>query len=334
MIGNTYRKLIAVVGPTASGKTGIGVQLAKDFNGEIVSADSRQVYRGLDIGTGKDLEEYDGIKYHLIDVVDPGEKFALFDYLLLARTAIEDIFSRGKVPIIVGGTGLYVQALTQGFVLERNQNAKIKMQNYSGHSVLGLYKRDQLNNKSVEELQDILQELDIKAYEILADPKNPHRLIRAIEKVQEGLKPTKTKPDFEVLQIGITWPREELYDRIDKRVDSRFEQGMLSEVENLLKAGVGSEWLLNLGLEYKIMASFLISNSKFLITNENEKLETKELIKNWKLEIKNYDEMRQVLKYKIHQFAKRQSTWFRRFSEIVWENDYEKIKKKVEKFLN
>ena len=116
------RKIIAIVGPTASGKTGWGVEIAKKFDGEIISADSRQVYRGLNIGTNKDLSDYGDIKYHLIDIKNPGEEFTLFDWLKLAREAIEDIFSRGKTPIIVGGTGLYVQALVEGFELEKADN--------------------------------------------------------------------------------------------------------------------------------------------------------------------------------------------------------------------
>lgn len=320
------KKLIAIVGPTASGKTAIGVQLAKEFNGEIVSADSRQIFRGLDLGTGKDLAEYGDIKYHLIDIVEPcttdgcrAGDFNLFKYLELARAAIEDIFSRGKVPIIVGGTGLYIQALTEGFRLKQNHESRIMNQ--------GIYSREQLNNKSIEELQTILKEINLEVFENLADKKNQHRLIRAIERAQNGEEMIKVKPSWDVLQIGLDWPREVLNRRIDKRVDDRFEQGMLSEAESLLKSGVDPEWLLKLGLEYKIMTSFLISNDKFLISNKIPKP---------KLEFQKYnsfEEMVSGLKLRSHQYAKRQMTWFKRFSEIIWLTDYNDIEKRVKEYL-
>ncbi len=314
------RKIIAIVGPTASGKTAVAVKLAKRFNGEIVSADSRQVYRGLDIGTAKDLAEYGDVKYHLIDIKNPGEKFTLFDYLPLAKEAIEDIFSRGKLPIIVGGTGLYIQGLIEGFVLEKYQVSSIKYQVFS---------RQELEQLSREELQEILQEIDVEAFEKV-DKLNPHRLIRAIEKAQSGEVVTKVKPNFEVLQIGLDRPREELYARIDRRVDQRFEEGMLNEVVGLIKSGVDQNWLLGLGLEYKIIGNFVISNLKFLISKNNLK------INNLELKIKNsveFEEMKQELKYKSHQYAKRQLTWFRRFPEIVWEKDYQSSKARAKSFL-
>ena len=331
MTNTQKKKIIAIVGPTASGKTGIGVKIAKEFNGEIISADSRQVYRGLDIGTGKDLKEYCGVKYHLIDIVEPGDDFSLFKYLDLARAAIEDIFSRGKTPIIVGGTGLYIQALIEGFKLKKQVISNKKQTNTK------FYYREQLNNLSIEQLQNILQKIDAKTHEELRDKQNPHRLIRAIEKVQENLITTKTKPDFEVLQIGITWPREELYKRIDKRVEDRFKEGMLEEVENLLKSGVNIDWLIKLGLEYRIISLYLLYQ-EFKIKNQKyiKKLKIDKLIENCKLKNENFESfetMQQTLKYKIHQFARRQLTWFRRFSEIVWENDYKKIESCVKVFL-
>ena len=352
------RKLIAIVGPTASGKTAVGVKLAKEFNGEIVSADSRQVFRGLDIGTGKDLAEYGGIKYHMIDICDPEEDFNLFKYLELARAAIEDIFLRGKVPIVVGGTGLYVQGLIEGFELEKSEtpnpkpetNSKISNQVVISTPQLCLrvekssnkrsldfarddkeeglddkHERDELEKYPIEQLQNILQELDIEAYEKLADRQNPHRLIRAIERAESGDIVEKKKPDFEVLQIGLEWPREELNKRIDERVDDRFEQGMLEEVIGLLRAGANPDWLLRLGLEYRIITDFLISNDKFLIPKSQL-----QNIKN----SKEFAEMKELLKLRIHQYAKRQMTWFKRFPEIVWESDYEKINQLVKNYLN
>jgi len=324
------RKLIAIVGPTASGKTAIGVKLAKEFNGEIVSADSRQVFRGLDLGTGKDLHEYGGVKYHLIDVKNPGEKFTLFDYLSLARKAIEDIFSRGKIPIVVGGTGLYIQGLVEGFELENNNHRRANIE----------YKflREELNNKAVEELQDILKEINSKAYDNLADKQNPHRLIRAIEKAQAGEIVTQVKPDFEALQIGLEWPREELNKRIDKRVDDRFQAGMLEEVEGLLKSGVDPEWLLKLGLEYKFITQFLLDcHSEAKSRRISEILRSAQDDKKSAQDInirKAFKEAKDLLKLRSHQYAKRQMTWFKRFLEIVWAVDYKDIETLVEKYLN
>lgn len=336
------RKIIAVVGPTASGKTGIGVKLARDFNGEIVSADSRQIYRGLDLGTGKDLVEYGEIKYHLIDICSPRLRkdgasqtdFSVFDWVKLAREAIEDIFSRGKTPIVVGGTGLYIQALIEGFELE-SQKSKVpaspagrKSQKSGGLSEAGShFSREQLEGLTREELQQILKKLDSETYQGV-DLNNPHRLIRAIERAQSGLKPVKIKPDFEVLQIGVTWPREVLHRRIDQRVEERFDEGMLSEICELLNSGVDHNWMIKLGLEYRIITSFIISNFQFSIFKEISNSEIKKLKNTNEFEL-----MKQELKWKIHQFARRQETWFRRFSEIVWENDYDTIKKLASKFL-
>jgi tRNA dimethylallyltransferase len=295
------RKLIIVVGPTASGKTALGVFLAKKFNGEIISADSRQVYRGLDLGTGKDLKDYGKIKYHLIDIYNPEDKFTLFDWLKLARKAIKDIYERGKLPIIVGGTGLYVQALVEGF----------KIKNTTKATNVKRYSRKYLDSKSTSELQNILEDLAREKLEKI-DKNNPRRLIRAIEIAQEGNEPTKKKPDFEVLQIGITLPREELYKKIDKRVERRFRQGMLEEVRMLIKNGINKKWLLSLGLEYKIIGDYVLLRDK----DKN-----------------SFEKMKQDLKYKIHQYARRQLTWFRRFSKIRWVQSKKEAEKLARKFF-
>jgi tRNA dimethylallyltransferase len=291
------RKIICIVGPTASGKTGWGVSIAKKFNGEIISADSRQVYQKLDIGTGKDLEEYGEVKYHLIDIRKPGEKFTLFDWLRLARQAVEDIFARGKTPVVVGGTGLYVQALTEGFELKKStKDLKIK------------YSREQLEKKSLKQLKNILLKCDIGSSNI--DLQNPHRIIRAIEKYQAGETSKKKKPNFEVLQLATDFPRDALYNRIDLRVEERFEQGMLEEIKSLIAAGVNKDWLLGLGLEYRIIGKYLLGQTD-----------------------QSFLEMKQELKYKIHAFARRQLTWFRRFPEIVWCKDIKSAEKEIKKFL-
>ncbi|HPL01740.1 MAG: tRNA (adenosine(37)-N6)-dimethylallyltransferase MiaA [Patescibacteria group bacterium] len=292
------RKIICIIGPTASGKTGWGVSVARKFNGEIISADSRQVYRGLDIGTGKDLEDYSDVKYHLIDICEPGVYFTVFDWLERAREVIEDIFTRGKTPIIVGGTGLYVQALIEGFELKfESQKSKVKR-----------YRREELESKSLEELQKIIFKLKIVNSKL--DMNNPHRIIRAIEKVQSGEIANKKKPDFQALQIAIDLPRDVLYDRIDQRVEERFEQGMLEEVKSLIASGVDKKWLLGLGLEYRIIGRYVLGESS-----------------------QSFDKMKQELKYKIHAFARRQLTWFRRFPEIVWCNDLKSAEEEIKNFL-
>ena len=250
----------------------------------------------------------------LIDIKDPGDEFNLFEFIDLANLAIEDIFSRGKTPIIVGGTGLYIQGLVEGFALEQNPKAK----------VLSQYSREDLEKMSSDELIVILKNLDKKSYDIV-DRNNPHRLIRAIERAQEGITMKKTAPDYEMLQIGVNWPREILNQRIDERVDTRFDQGMLEEIGGLLNKGVDPDWMARLGLEYGIISKYLLSNLSTKLDNLN--------IEDVKRS-KEFNEMSQLLKTKIHQFAKRQNTWFKRFSEIVWENDYDKISNIVSNYLS
>ena len=412
------RKVIAIVGPTASGKTGIGVKLAKEFSAkggpasgwdgaEIVSADSRQVYFGLDLGTGKEgepsqrntnnqetitkkipnpkiqipkfkannnftapnpslerrgieqlrsnLRYIDDVPQWMIDIVEPGEKMTLFDYLPLARLAIEDIFSRGKLPIIVGGTGLYVQGLVEGFELEQTftpascpvipaeagiQDSLTGSPGTTLSPRLGSQAgqaagpeddkltREHLDKLTVEQLNDIISKLDPDKVKTV-DAKNRHRLIRAIELAQGGLRPTKVKPDFETLQIAIDLPRQELFDRIDRRVDERFEQGMLEEVQSLLDQGISSDWLLSLGLEYKLITQFLVSGITYNVLGNKSH--------NTLYEIRNTAEfmaMSQDLKYKIHQFARRQLTWLRRFPEINWLTDYKEMERFAKIFLS
>ena len=326
-MNNVGRKIIAIVGPTASGKTTIGVKLAKKFNGEIVSADSRQIFRGLDLGTGKDLSEYGEVKYHLIDICEPGEEFNLFKYTELAKTAIQDILSRGKLPIIVGGTGLYIQALVEGFALKSKQNTDNRIQ----------LSREQLEQLDTKNLQEILKKIDNEAFEKLSDQKNPHRLIRAIERAQSGTVMTKVKPDWDFLQIAIDLPRDTLNKRIDTRVESRFKTGMLEEVKGLIKSGVDPNWLVGLGLEYKIIGLCLLNQkSKFKNQNENSKLKIEKLIENCKLKIEyfeSFDAMKETLKLRSHQYAKRQVTWFKRFSEIILLSNYKEIEKRVREFI-
>jgi len=392
---NIERKIIAILGPTASGKTAVGVKLAKKFNGEIVSADSRQIFRGLDLGTGKEgkpaeggqlsvvslpkgdpplgdcqlsveqlkkcLRYIDNIPQWMIDVANPEEDYNMFKWLEGAKIAIEDIFSRGKLPIIVGGTGLYAQALLEGFELKSKfQNPNYKQRVIPapivnrGKRPAGIqsvcidsgsqatvrndrYEREQLEKLMIGQLQQILREIDLDIYNCLADQKNPHRLIRAIERAQSGEEMTKVKPDWDVLQIGLEWPREILNLRIDKRAEERFEQGMLGEIIGLLQSGVNVEWLIGLGLEYGIIGNFAISNFKpclpagrFQISNKTPmtKSQFRKIANTMEFEMMN-----QTLKLRSHQYAKRQMTWFKRFLEIVWLKEYDDIEKRAEKFL-
>ncbi len=311
------KKIICIVGPTASGKTAVGVKLAKKFNGEIISADSRQVYRGLDIGTGKDLGEYGKIKYYLIDICNPEDKFTVFDWLKKARVTIDDIFSRGKLPIVVGGTGLYVQALTEGFELEQIKNSKLEIRNLS---------RGQLEHKSLKELQKIYFKLETEARRL--DTNNPRRLIRAIEKTEQGISATKIKPDIKILQIGINLPREKLYKKIDRRVDERFKEGMLEEVANLLNSGVNPKWLLGLGLEYRVIGAYLTQNFQFSISNSQSSINDS----NFKTD--EFRQMAQELKYKIHAYARRQMTWFHHHGNVKWVSNHKEAEKTTKKFLN
>lgn len=310
-------KIIIVAGPTASGKTGMGYFLCKNLNGEIISADSRQVYRGLNLGTGK--EELD-IPQHLIDICEPEEDFNLFNWLEKAYIAIEDVINRGKVPIIVGGTGLYIQALVEGFELQKTPNNKNK----------NLLDRGELNSLDIGELVKILKKIDQESF-VEIDLNNPRRVIRAIELAQEGIKRTKSEPKYNSLQLAITQPRDVLYKRIDSRVDERFSQGMLKEVEDLIKSGVNPEWLIKLGLEYRIIGLYAMTkNNKF------KDIQVEELAKNSKLKIEdfsNFEKMSQLLKYKIHAFARRQLTWFHRFPQIIWVKNNDQAYKIAKKFI-
>ncbi len=304
-------KIVVILGPTASGKTNFGVKLAKKFNGEIVSADSRQVYRGMDIGTGKDLDEYIikskgkviRIPYHLIDIVSPRTEFNLSKYKKLAMRAIDDILKRGKLPIIVGGTGLYLEAIVENYELCPVKPDKTL--------------RAQLEKLNTSELLARLKTLNHKFYQKLnpSDKKNKRRLIRYIEILSHDpqFKPRKKSPKYESLLLGVTWPRETLKQRIYKRLIERIEkEGMIEEVERLHKEGISWKRLISFGLEYKYISLYL------------------------KGEL-NREEMIEGLYRAICQFAKRQMTWFRRWerkgAKIYWVNDIKEMKKLVQNFL-
>lgn len=272
-------KIIIVTGTNASGKSNLGIKLAKRFNGEIISADSRQVFRGLDLGSGKITpEEMDGVVHHLIDVCEPNDFFSVADFQRLAYEAIDDILSRGKIPFIVGGTGLYVDSVADGY-------------SFSG-KMPDLAYREELEKLTTEELYAMFQK---KLPDVEVDPRNRNRVMRYLEKLHDGddVIPTKN-PRYECLRLGVTWDRQVLRDRIDERLEKRLNEGMIQEVDRLLKAGATEEFMIKLGLEYKFITQYLRGDYS------------------------SVDEMKELLATAIKQFAKRQMIWFRRNKDIRW----------------
>ena len=280
------QKMITILGPTASGKTPVAARLAMEIGGEVISADSRQVYRRMDIGTGKDLEDYmvsqrDGsfvIPYHLIDIREPGTKYNLFEYQQDFFDAYQDIRSRGKVPILCGGTGLYIEAVLKGYHLSPvPQNQEL---------------RNRLEGKSLAELTQMLTELKQKTGSNMhntTDVDSCQRAIRAIEIETYNIEhptPRRELPPVDSIIIGIDIDRELRREKITRRLKARLDEGMVDEVKALLEEGISPEDLIYYGLEYKFVTEYLIGQT-------------------------SYDEMFTRLEIAIHQFAKRQMTWFR-----------------------
>lgn len=297
---NSKKKILVILGPTATGKSDLAVWLAKNFNGEIISADSRQVYKGMDIGTGKvTKKEMGGIPHHLLDVVSPKKIFTVSDYKKLANEAIEKIFKKGKLPIVCGGTGLYIQSIVDNLVIpEVPPNPTL---------------RKELSVKSTRELFEYLKNIDPRRAKNI-DKNNPVRLVRAIE-IAEAIgsvpKLTYGKNDkYEFLQIGLVLNKEGLEEKIHTRLIKRIKSGMIAEVKKIKKSGVSWKRLDDLGLEYRFVASYL-----------RGKIIKKEMID--KLEIA------------IRQYAKRQTTWFKRDKRIKWFNpsDRQAIKEMVDNNL-
>ena len=300
------KKMITILGPTASGKTPVAARLASEIGGEVISADSRQVYRRMDIGTGKDLADYvvDGhqIPFHLIDIREPGTKYNLFEYQQDFYDVYQDIRRRGKEPILCGGTGLYIEAVLKGYKLSPvPQNQQL---------------RDSLEGKSLAELTQLLTELKARNGSNMhntTDVDSCQRAIRAIEIETYNLEhptPRRELPAVDSVIIGIDIDRDLRREKITRRLRKRLEEGMVNEVQALLDEGIPAEDLIYYGLEYK----FLTEHLTHQIT---------------------YDEMFTRLEIAIHQFAKRQMTWFRgmerRGFEIHWIDATLPMEEKIER---
>ena len=271
-------KMIVIEGTNASGKSSLGVTLAARVNGEIISADSRQVYRRMNLGSGKITEEeMQGVPHHLLDVRNPGEFFSMADFQRLAFEAADDILARGKVPFLVGGTGLYVDAVADGYALsDRAPDLEL---------------REKLEELETPALYEMLKQ-QLPDTEI--DPKNRHRVMRALKRLEaDDYHPGRKNPRYELLKFGVTWPREILKQRIDERLERRLQEGMAEEVRAMLDDGVSEEFLVKLGLEYKYLTWYLTGKI-------------------------GYGKMVEELGNAIKKFAKRQMTWFRRDPRIIW----------------
>ena len=298
------KQLITILGPTASGKTELAVRLAEKIGGEIISADSRQVYRGMDIGTGKDLEEYGTVPYHLIDICDAGTKYNLFQYQEDFHKAYDSIRQRGAWPILCGGTGLYIESVLKGYSLSPvPQNEKL---------------RAELADKSLDELTEMLADLKRRTGSVMhnrTDVDTAQRAIRAIEIETHNLtSPTPQRDASAVVStvIGVGIDRDERRRKITSRLKKRLEGGLVDEVQGLLKSGVGAEDLIYYGLEYKYVTEYCIGQL-------------------------TYEEMFRSLEIAIHQFAKRQMTWFRgmerRGFTIHWVDAMQPMTTKVDTIL-
>lgn len=273
-------KLIVVLGTTACGKSGLGVELARCFNGEVVSADSRQVYQGLDLGTGKVTEEeMMGIPHHLLDVAQPNDIYSVADFQKAAYAAIDDILARGRNPFLVGGTGLYVRAVTEGFVFSNARPDPVLRARLEGLDTAALYAL--WREKTGGELTG-------------GEENNRHRLLRALEKLEAGASEVPPRPRYDCLLLGMTYPREELCRRIDERLDRRIEDGMIQEVARLRESGASDDFLERLGLEYRYILWYLTGK------------------------LGSMDQLKDELGRAIKRFAKRQMVWFKKDRDVLW----------------
>lgn len=296
--------LIVILGPTASGKTKLATALAKKLDGEIISADSRQIYRGMDIGTGKDISDYtiDGttIPHHLIDIREAGDKYNVFEYQADFFKAYNDIISRGKTAILCGGTGLYIDAVLKQY----------KLINVPVNQPL----RDELASKDLLKLRSILEKY--KQLHNTTDTETPKRAIRAIEIADYYKNHPEIESDLPTLNpiiFGVNIDRELRRERITYRLKERLDEGMIDEVKTLLDSGVTPDDLIYYGLEYKFLTRHILGEISF-------------------------DEMFETLNIAIHQFAKRQMTWFRKMQkedvEIIWLDSQLPLEVKINTILN
>jgi tRNA dimethylallyltransferase len=322
-------KLIVILGPTASGKTEMAIKLAKKFNGEIVSADSRQIYKGMDIGTAKPFQIknlklkiknhnaklkinkiqrpliVENIPHYLIDIINPNEDFSLAQYKKLAVEIIKDIQKRKKIPFLVGGTGLYISSIVDNFEIPKVKPDK---------SI-----RKKLEVKSAEDLFKKLKKLDSKAAENINE-NNKRKLIRALEvclitKKTFSSQQGRGEPLFDFLQIGVKIPREKLYKKINQRVDQMIKMGLEKEVKNLMDKGYDLNLASMSGLGYQQIGKYLKNEFSTL-----DKIDIQETIESIKIETRHY--------------AKRQMTWFRRDKRIVCVKNCTEADKFVEEFLS
>jgi len=298
------RKIVVILGPTSAGKSAIAIELAKKFHGEVVSVDSRQIYRGMDVGTGKvpgtwSMEHgaflSEGVVHHMIDIVSPRTSFSAAQFKKKADKIIADILKRGKLPILCGGTGFWIKSVVDNITYpEVRPDQKL---------------RQELAQKEIAELIHELEELDPERAKNI-DTKNKVRLIRAIEicraigKVPEE----KSDPQYQALQIGVSVAKEKLHAKIKKRLDDRWRDGMIEEVERLSKEGLSWKKIQSFGLGYFWIPEYL-----------NEKITLEEL----------YEKVYSAEK----DYAKRQMTWFSKEKRILWLEKYQDMEKEVEKFL-
>src|SRR3989344_3163218 len=294
------KKVIVILGSTASGKTKLAVRLAQRFNGEIISADSRQVYRGMDIGTGKDLKEYGAIPYHAIDIVSPRTRFTVEQYQRRAYRTIDDILRRGKLPILVGGTGLYISAVVDGYQFPATASRKKQ------DAI-----RKRLDKKTLAMLLQELRLRDLATHNVI-DKKNRRRVQRAVEIYYlSGRKKSdaagKNQPDYQFLQVGLRPTNDMLRRRISLRLQQRLAAGMVAEVRRLHRAGLSWRRLEDFGLEYRWIALHL-----------QKKISRGQMVAG--------------LDRAIRQYARRQMTWFKRDKRIIWVTGFPQAHRNIHDF--
>ena len=298
-------KVIVICGPTASGKTALSIELAKKINGEIVSCDSMQIYRDMDIGTAKPtLEEMQGIKHYLIGYISPEERYSVADYKKDAKKAIKEILQKGKMPIVVGGTGLYIDSLIY----------EIEYQDIKFDEEYRKKLEEEVNQKGLEKLYEQAKQIDEKAIEKIS-PTDKKRILRILEiyhatgktKTEQEIESRKKEVEYDYKVYALNWDREKLYERINTRVDIMIEQGLIQEVKTILSKYNKFPTAMQ-GLGYKEVVDYL-----------NGKLTKEEMIEKIKMETRRY--------------AKRQLTWFRKNKQTIWLNAQDDIQKNVETIL-